>query len=127
MRRRDLFSLAVSAAALAGFAARAQQKPFRRVGMLHSSSLSEPAAQGIRTALGEAGYVEGRNLDFEYRWAEGNYDRLPGLVADLVTRNVDAILAFGPSGFTRPSERPRQFLWSLPAVATRFHPDGSRA
>jgi putative tryptophan/tyrosine transport system substrate-binding protein len=52
-----------------------------------------PALAAFRQALGESGYVEGQNITIEYRWAEGRYDRLPAMAADLVSRGVDAIVA----------------------------------
>jgi putative ABC transport system substrate-binding protein len=67
------------------------------VGFLHGASPSylEPFVESLREGLAEAGYVEGRNLTIEYRWAEGHYDRLAALAADLVNRRVAVILAFG--------------------------------
>ena len=52
---------------------------------------------GLRRGLAETGYVEGRNVTIEYRWAEGHYDRLPELAAELVRRRVDVIFASGSS------------------------------
>jgi putative ABC transport system substrate-binding protein len=70
------------------------------VGFLSGSSLAErrPVLTGFRQALAEAGYVEGQNLAIEYRWVEGQYDRLPALAADLVRRQVTVLVAGdGPS------------------------------
>jgi putative tryptophan/tyrosine transport system substrate-binding protein len=96
MRRRDLIaSLAATAAWPVGV--RAQQKAMPVVGFLGSGSpgASAPFLSAFRRGLSETGYVEGPNVAIEYRWAEGSYDRLPALAADLVSRKVDAIATFG--------------------------------
>jgi putative tryptophan/tyrosine transport system substrate-binding protein len=76
--------------------ARAQQPPMPVIGLLSGgapdSSLPLPA---FRQGLNEAGYVEGRDVSIEYRWAEGHYDRLSALTANLLDRKVAAIVAFG--------------------------------
>src|SRR5262245_27578834 len=67
------------------------------IGVLSTGSPSASLFLGaFRRGLSEAGYVEGQNLAIEYRWAEGNYDRLPALAADLVSRKVDLIMASSP-------------------------------
>ncbi|MGE3743441.1 MAG: ABC transporter substrate-binding protein [Geminicoccaceae bacterium] len=73
---------------------RAQQKATPVIGWLSSAAPgpSRPALAAFRQALGESGYVEGQNFTIEYRWAEGRYDLLPGMAADLVSRGVDAIV-----------------------------------
>ncbi len=73
----------------------AQQKPMPVIGYLWTASAetAEPNLVAFRRGLGEAGFVEGRNLAIEYRMADGNYDRLPEMAADLVARNVAVIVA----------------------------------
>jgi putative ABC transport system substrate-binding protein len=95
MRRRELILL-VGAMAAWPFAARAQQKAMPVIGYLSPGPNSAPLLAALRQGLSEAGYVEGQNLAIEYRYAEGHYDRLPALAADLVGRKVDLIMANGP-------------------------------
>jgi len=96
MRRRELIVL-LGGAVFGSRAARAQQKAMPVMGFLSSGSPGgfAPYAAGLRQGLSDTGYAEGKNLVIEYRWAEGHYDRLPALAAELVGRNVDLIVASG--------------------------------
>ena len=97
MRRRDLLGGTLAAAALTPFGSRAQQKALPVVGYLNPTSPAAAAsfATAFRQGLSDAGYFEGQNLAIEYRWAEGHYDRLPALAADLVGRKVNLIATLG--------------------------------
>src|SRR5215813_7740515 len=96
MRRRNLMTVLVGAAAYPLFAG-AQQKAMPVLGYLNAVAPtdSEPFMAALHQGLGESGYVEGQNLTMEYRWAEGHYDRLPAMAADLVGRKVDVIVTIG--------------------------------
>jgi putative ABC transport system substrate-binding protein len=98
MQRRD-FLCVLSGAAAWPMVARAQQAAMPVVGVLSSltSSLIAIRAVAFRQGLKETGYVEGQNLSIEYRLAEGQYDRLPKLAAELVIRGVNVIFAAGGS------------------------------
>jgi putative ABC transport system substrate-binding protein len=105
MKRRELLLL-LGGAMTASRALRAQQKAIPVIGYLGSESPGPfaPFVDAFRHGLSETGYIEGQNLAIEYRWAEGDYDRLPALAADLVGRNVGVIAAFGiPSALAAKS------------------------
>ena len=100
MRRRD-FIIFLAGAMTASSTLRAQQKAMPVVGWLSARSPTDsgPFVAAFRQGLSETGYVEGQSVAIEYRWAEGSYDRLPALAANLVDLRVGAIVA---SGSTAP-------------------------
>src|SRR5712691_12560 len=102
MMERRTFLVMVSSGLLAVLLAPAAAQPREkvpRVGYLSPGSPSDPARQrrleAFRQGLRELGYVEGQNVAIESRWADGQYDRYPALVADLVRSKVDVIVAVG--------------------------------
>ena len=96
VRRRDVLSLMASAVAWTTFA-HAQKPSTPVIGYLcaESPELFASRLKAFHEGLAEAGFVEGRNVAIEYRWAEGQYTRLPALAANLVARNVDVVVAPG--------------------------------
>ena len=98
MRRRDF---AIMAAIAAGWpsAGHAQRQTTPAIGFIGSGSPGPfaPYVAELHQGLRETGYVEGQNLKIEYHWAEGHYDRLPGMIAGLIDRKVQVIVATGPS------------------------------
>ena len=96
MRRRNFIAGLASTTAALSLAARAQQPPTMPViGYLNGASAAQfpQLLAGFHKGLSETGYSEGRNVAFEYRYADGQYDRLPALAADLVSRRVSVIVA----------------------------------
>jgi ABC-type uncharacterized transport system substrate-binding protein len=95
MRRRDFLKTGVGGAALWSFAAHAEQSAIPVIGVLHGVAAAQWADRmiGFHKGLSEVGFVDGRNVAIEYRWAEGQFDRLPALASDLVSRKVGVILA----------------------------------
>jgi len=97
MRRRDFISLVGGAAVTWPLTARAQQPAMPVIGFLGSESRERWAddLRAFHQGLAETGYIEGRNVAVEYRWAEGHYERLPALAVDLVRRQVSVLSAPG--------------------------------
>src|SRR5260370_10440646 len=122
MRRREL--LLLGGAMTATRALRAQQKAMPVIGYLHYASPgpNAPNVAAFHQGLSETGYVEGQSVVIEYRWAEGRYDRLLALAADLVDRKVDVIAAAGP-----PSARAAKSATStIPIVFVTADPVAER-
>jgi putative ABC transport system substrate-binding protein len=103
VRRRDFITLLSGAAAAWPLTARAQQPKVARIGSLGLVSPTSHASRlaAFRAGLRDLGWVEGRNMFIEFRWAEGNYDRLSALAEELVRLNVDVLVTHGVQGRSR--------------------------
>ena len=118
MKRREFISLITSAAACWPLRVHAQSgepNGLPTVGLLHSTSFNYFAKfqASVRQGLSEAGWTDGKNVQIEYRWAEGKPERLPALAADLVSRRVAAIFAVGGSA---PAQAAKNATSTIPVV-----------
>src|SRR5215475_11462897 len=114
MERREFITL-ISGAATWPLAARAQQPAMPVIGFIHSGTPAGMArsAAAFRSALGEAGFIEGQNVTVEYHWLEGDYNRAPALMADLVRRRVAVIAT---PGFSQGAVAAKAATATIPIV-----------
>ena len=127
MRRRE-FIAALGGAAAVPFAARAQQTTSRTIGWFSLRSADTDTEKSIlaafRQGLSQTGYVEGRNLAIEFRFGDGQYDRLPALAADLVRRQVDVLVTTAGTPIARLAQAATSTIPIIFAVASDPVQDG---
>ena len=112
MRRREFITLLGGVAAAIPLTARAQRTATAVVGILSPEGPKTGNVNGLIEGLRQLGYVEGRNIRFEYRWAEGRFDQLSELAADLIRLQVDVIVAF----VTQAAEVAKKQTSTIPIV-----------
>src|SRR5262245_25143340 len=115
MRRRDVLAILGAASVVTPLAAHAQRLPVIGFLSVTSSDAQAENMAAVHKGLGEAGYVEGRNVVIEFRWANNQLDRLPEFAADLVRRKVDVIFA---SGGVASAQAAKAATASIPIVFT---------
>ena len=130
IRRREFLATLSGAVVAWPLAARAQQTAMPVIGSLQGVAAAQWAERimaGFHRGLSETGYVEGRNVAIEYRWAEGQLDRLPAMAADLVSRRVAVIFATPDVGVRAAMPRPGRSQSSSRRPPIRSSPVSFRA
>ena len=112
MRRRDFIKGVAGSAIVWPLAAHAQQRAKPVIGILSPDTPASRYVEALRVGLRELGYIDGHNVRYEYRWAEGNFERLPNLAVELVRMKVDVIVAF----VTAASLAAREATTTIPIV-----------
>jgi putative tryptophan/tyrosine transport system substrate-binding protein len=126
MRRRDFIPLVGTIIAARPFEACPQQPAIPLIGYIGSSTVAAAGVElaALQEGLNQAGFIEGRNVTIEDRWAEGEYNRLPSLAAELTDRHVSVIIASGlPAAVAAKaatSGQPRSFRSSSPSASIQW-------